>query len=117
MLCSVPFCSSSKLYYNITHFIIVFQMATNAELDLAAASNRSAVQKDPWFIRVSDIDFHRAWKKKKQANQKLVIPKNVEPKKNAQMITNHKFNIAIDSKRSAVQKDHCVLPTSGVVHE
>ena len=30
---------------------------------------------------------------------------------------NQKFNIAIDSKRSAVQKYHCILPTSGVVHE
>ena len=77
------FAPAQKLYYNITHFIIAFQMPTNAELDLAIASNRSAVQKDPWFIRVSDIDFHPAWNKKKQANQKLVIPRNLKPKKNA----------------------------------
>ena len=46
-----------------------------------------------------------------------MIPTNLKPKKNMQVVKNPKFNMAIDSKRSAVQKDHWVFPTSGVVHE
>ena len=86
MLFSVLFYFNSKCYYNKNDFTVVFHMATTWKFDFAVDSNRSAVQKDPWFILVSDIDFHRAWKKKKQANQQLVIPNKLKLKKNAQMI-------------------------------
>ena len=75
--------SSSKFSYKFYHSVIDSQMATTSKFDLVAALKRSVVKKEPRFIKAADVDLHGRWKKNNPARQKMVIVKNLKPKKNA----------------------------------